>query len=84
MTVKIDLNPDVEAGLVALAKAQGMSLEAYAEQVLRERSTAGSTRPASGAAQKANAFRAFARNHRQTPPLSDAAVSRESLVRDGQ
>ena len=38
MTVKLDLNPEVEAGLVAQAQARGLSLEAYLQQVLKERS----------------------------------------------
>jgi len=82
--VKLDLNPEVEAGLIALAKAQGVSLEAYMEKVLRERSAAGRAASASGASQKAQAFRAFARAQRRTPPLSDEAVSRQQLSRDGQ
>jgi hypothetical protein len=35
MTVKLELAPDVQAGLLAHAKASGLTLEAYAEQVLR-------------------------------------------------
>jgi hypothetical protein len=46
MTVKLELTPDVQAGLLAEAQASGLSLEAYAEQVLRERSKA-STPPLS-------------------------------------
>ena len=38
MTVKLELTPDVQAGLLAQAQASGLSLEAYAELVLRERS----------------------------------------------
>jgi hypothetical protein len=38
MTVKLELTPDVQAGLLAQAQGSGLSLEAYAEQVLRERS----------------------------------------------
>jgi hypothetical protein len=38
MTVKLELTPDVQAGLQAEAQASGLSLEAYAERVLRERS----------------------------------------------
>jgi hypothetical protein len=38
MTVKLELTPDVQAGLLAQAQANGLSLEAYAELVLRERS----------------------------------------------
>jgi hypothetical protein len=37
MTVHVDLTPDVQAGLLAQAQASGLSLEAYVEQVLRER-----------------------------------------------
>ena len=38
MTVKVELTPDVQAGLLAQAQESGLSLEAYVEQVLRERS----------------------------------------------
>jgi hypothetical protein len=38
MTVKVELTPDVQAGLLAQAQQSGLSLEAYVEQVLRERS----------------------------------------------
>ncbi|MBL8228656.1 MAG: hypothetical protein JNL98_09270 [Bryobacterales bacterium] len=40
MTVKLELAPDVQAALLAQAKANGLSLEAFAEEVLRERSRA--------------------------------------------
>jgi hypothetical protein len=83
MTVKLDLKPDVEAGLLAQAQARGLPLEAYLEQVLRERSRAVDVARL-GAAEKAKAFRAWAANHPSTPPLSDESVSRQSLVRDGQ
>lgn len=36
MTMKLELTPDVQAGL--LAQESGLSLEAYVEQLLRERS----------------------------------------------
>ncbi|HEY4365151.1 MAG TPA: hypothetical protein VGN17_29585 [Bryobacteraceae bacterium] len=36
MTVKLELAPDIEAGLLTKAQANGLSLEAYVEQVLRE------------------------------------------------
>jgi hypothetical protein len=38
MTVKLELTSDVQAGLLAQAQESGLSLEAYVEQVLRERS----------------------------------------------
>jgi hypothetical protein len=83
MTVKLDLKPDVQAGLLAQAEARGLPLEAYLEQVLRERSKAVDINR-SGPAEKARAFRAWAANHPHTPPLSDDAIRRENLVRDGQ
>jgi hypothetical protein len=83
MTVKLDLKPDVEAGLLAQAEARGLTFEAYVEQVLRERSKAVEA-SRFGPAEKARAFRAWAGSHPQTPPLSDDAVRRENLVRDRQ
>ncbi len=35
MTVKLDLKPEIEAGLLARATARGLSLEAYLDQVLQ-------------------------------------------------
>jgi hypothetical protein len=37
MTMKLELTPEVQAGLLAQAQQSGLSLEAYAELVLRER-----------------------------------------------
>ena len=38
MTVRVELTPQVQADLLAQAQARGMSLEAFAEEVLREKS----------------------------------------------
>lgn len=85
MTVKLELNPEVEAGLLAQAEARGLSLEDYLQQVLRERSAAPvPTKGTTGNAAKAREFLAFARSQRHTPPLSDEAVSRQNMIRDGQ
>jgi hypothetical protein len=35
MTVKLDLTPELEAGLLAQAQAHGLSLELYAAQLLQ-------------------------------------------------
>ena len=45
MTLKLEIPKEVEAGLLAQAQASGLSLEAYVQQVLGERSRAVS-RPA--------------------------------------
>jgi hypothetical protein len=38
MTLNVELNPKVTAGLLAQAEARGLSLEAYVSDVLKERS----------------------------------------------
>jgi hypothetical protein len=42
VTIKIELNPEIEARLAAEAQAQGLPLEEYAQQLLQE--AIGSTR----------------------------------------
>lgn len=37
MTVKLELPPEVQTGLLVQAQASGLSLQEYAEKVLRER-----------------------------------------------
>lgn len=70
MTVTLDLNPEVEAGLVAQAQARGLSLEAYLLQVLEERSaTLIPAKDSLGPAAKARAFREFAKRHRPVGSL---------------
>lgn len=85
MTVKLDLNPEVEAGLVAQAEARGLSLEEYLQQVLRERSaTPMPMKVSTENAAKARAFRAFAKGHRPVGSLTDESLRREHLIRDAQ
>jgi hypothetical protein len=36
MTIRIELNPEIEAQLVAGAQARGLALEKYAENLLRD------------------------------------------------
>jgi len=42
MTMKLELSPEVQAGLLAQAQESGLSLEAFAEQVLRREALRGS------------------------------------------
>jgi hypothetical protein len=81
MTVTIQLPPDIEADLVAQAQAQGLDLARYVEHVLREQ-----VPPRSGAtlspAERAEAWRQSTRGLPHTPPLSDDAISRESIYSD--
>ncbi len=77
MTVTIELSPDVEAGLAALAKAQGLALPQYVQHLLKERISV----PVSelSPAERAAAWRSSNDGLPLTPPLSDDAISRDSI-----
>jgi len=81
MSVTIQLPPDIEADLAAQARAQGLDLPQYVERVLREQ-----VQPRAGAAlspaERAEAWRQSTRGLPHTPPLSDEAISRESIYGD--
>jgi hypothetical protein len=83
MTVSLDLSPETKARLEAQAAARGLTLEAYLEVVLRERSIEPVTNWSSPE-EKATSFETWAHSHPPTPPLSDEAIRRESLVRDAR
>ena len=78
MTVTLKFKPEVEAGLVAQAQANGMSVEEYVLSVVE-----GTVLPAAknrlSSEERAAAFEAWSTRHRPTPPLSDDAVSREAM-----
>jgi hypothetical protein len=77
MTVTIELSPDVEAGLAALAKAEGLALPQYVQHILKERISV----PASelSPAERATAWRSSVSDLPSSPPLSDEAISRDSI-----
>jgi hypothetical protein len=85
MTLTIELPPEREAALKAQAQARGMSVEQWllelAEQLAPSTSIAHlqKTNPKEWARQ----FHEWAESHdRTTPPLSDNAISRESIYPD--
>lgn len=78
MTVTIDLRPDVEAGLTALAAEQGVSLAQYLRRVLEEK-VRGPAAAALAPAERAALWRESVKDLPHTPPLSDEAISRESI-----
>ena len=84
MTLKLQLGPEVEAELAAQARARGLSLEVYLEQVLQERSGLPARLPNGDAAERAASFEAWAHSRPLTPPLSDEAIRRQNLVRDAE
>lgn len=78
MTVTLNLKPEIEAGLVAQAQARGMTVEEYLLSVV-ESAVLPATQEALSAEERATAFEAWSASHRPTPPLSDYAVSRDSM-----
>lgn len=82
MTVILELNADIQAGLAAQANAIGVPLEVYLAQILREKLAAVPSQ--AELATKARAFVEWAHNHAVSLPLSDEALRRENLIRDCQ
>ena len=78
MEVTIELPPDLEAKYAAAARALGVSLERYLLKRLIEAAPVTASQGMS-AEERARAFEEWAQSHRATPPLSDEAISRETL-----
>jgi hypothetical protein len=78
MIFLVELRPEVEAGLATQAAEQGMSLETYVLHLLEGHVPAPAQRTLSPA-ERAAAWRESVRGLPRTPPLSDHAVSRESI-----
>jgi hypothetical protein len=79
MTVTIDLKPETEAGLVALADASGVSLEQFIQTMVEN-----TIHPRSSMTpeERSSAWIESAKRFPDTPPLSDEAISRESMYPD--
>jgi hypothetical protein len=78
MTVTIDLRPEIEAGLAVLAAEQGVSLAQYVRRLLEEQ-VPGHDQAALSPAERASIWRESVKGLPRTPPLSDEAISRESI-----
>ena len=78
MTVTIELRPEIEAALAALAAEQGVSLSHFVRGVL-EKQIPRAPPAALSPAERARAWRESARGLPDTKPLSDDTISRESL-----
>jgi hypothetical protein len=77
MTVTIELPPEIEAGLAALANAQGLALPQYLQRVLKERIYVSTSELSPS--ERAAAWRSSVSGLPLSPPLSDDAVSREGI-----
>lgn len=85
MTVTLELKPEVEERIAAEAKARGMSVESYILNVLEKEATNGAPNFALTATPKEwkKAFLEWVNTERPAhPPLSDEAISRESIYRE--
>jgi hypothetical protein len=78
MTVTIDLPPEIEADLVAHAQAQGLPVPEYLQFLLREHVPAPAAANTSPTERPA-LWRESVKDLPQTPPLSDEAISRETI-----
>jgi hypothetical protein len=81
MTVSIEVPPEIEAGLSEQAEAQGLPLSQYLERLLRQKIPATSGLAATPAERVAG-WRESVLGLPDNPPLSDEAISRESIYRD--
>jgi hypothetical protein len=91
MTVTIELPPDIEAGLLAQAQAEGLAVSEYVQnlvrgQIGRRPATSSAARTADEMAPEEwlRQFRAWTDSHadRNLPVLSDEAMGRESIYGD--
>ncbi len=83
MTLNIDISGELAAALQARAQQQGLPAERIARRLLAEALTPAVKDEAEESGEEmAKAFVEWARSHRDTPPLSDEAVSRAGMYPD--
>lgn len=84
MTVTLDLKPEVEERIVAEAKARGLSVEDYIQQELESKLGTPAPSEALPYEEWLRLFDEWVHSHDyiKAPPLSDEAISRESIYRE--
>ncbi|MBL8293813.1 MAG: hypothetical protein JNN08_18360 [Bryobacterales bacterium] len=90
MTLTIEISDELEAVLQAKAREQGLTTDRLVHDVLAQALApaleVGGERPSAltrtDGEQKARAFVQWAKGHRETPLLSDEAVSRAGMYPD--
>ena len=80
MTVTIEFSPHVETGLLALAKAQALTLPQSVQYLLRMQVSIETSKLS--LAERAAVWRDSVRDISLTSPLSDSAISRDSIYGD--
>lgn len=83
MAVTIELKPEVEEQIIAEAKARGLSVEDYIQRKLEDRATTPdpNTLPFEEWSEKWDEW-LHSHDYIKAPPLSDEAISRESIYRE--
>lgn len=83
MTLKLELTSEIEAGLLAQAKAEGLTLEQFLNRTLQSMAQASAPDTAQTPEAWTRSFHNWVQGHSTTTPLlSDEAVSRDSIYRD--
>jgi hypothetical protein len=80
MTLNLELEPDIEAGLGALARARGLSLDVYLRTVLEQLATSYAASQMTPE-QRAAAFEQWTESFPPTPVLADGAMLRDAIYR---
>ena len=79
----VNLKPDLEEELTALAKAEGLTTEEFVNRELEKLCARERTAPELTSEERARILEEWIANHSVGgPPLSDYAVSRESIYKE--
>ena len=81
MSVTVNLSPDVEKDLTALAQERGLSLGEYLQKIAAREAAGHRAKDGTGE-EKAKAFLEWADSFPDTPMLYDEAISRASMYPD--
>jgi len=79
--MSLNLNPDIEARLIALAQSTGVSVEDFLRHIVEEKTGPSKTQRL-GPDQWGAEFDAWADSFPEAPPIPDEALSRENLYPD--
>ena len=79
----VTLKPDLEEELTARAQAEGLSTEEFVNRELEKLVASAGSRPTLTSEERAKLWEDWIENHSVGgPPLSDYAVSRESIYKE--
>ncbi len=84
MTIRVELNPETEARLIAAARAKGLPLEKAAEELLVEALAVGTLAPGQMSVEEfRRMLEAMAEGPERLPDLPTESFSRASFYEDG-